>query len=101
MRIVMVIAMEFVLICIKPRDSHILTHFIFATTPWARYPVIPTSDMQKLGLGGACLVLTNLYIFKIGVHHPHCTVILRMQGPDGFLLLGVAPLFSSGSATSD
>lgn len=77
--------MEFILICIKPRALQVLTHFIFATIPWDRYPIIPTSDMQKLGLSGACLVIMNLYIFKISVHLPHCTVILRMQRPYCFL----------------
>lgn len=85
MRIVLVVAMGLVFICIKPRALHILTRFIFAASPWDRYPIIPPSDTQKLGLNGACLVTMNLHIFIISAYLHHSTVTLRMQGPYCFL----------------
>lgn len=80
-RIVILVAVEFLLIFIKPKALYILTYFTFVRTPWNRCLILPISDVQKLGLGGTCLVFMNVCILKICVHLPHCTVILRMQGP--------------------
>lgn len=77
MRIVFVVAMGFVLIYIKPRALHILTHFIFATSPWDRY--------AEAGAQWSLPCNINLYIFIISAYLHHGTVTLRMQGPYCFL----------------